>query len=58
MKATHLRLKNKKKVNVERHEGGVLVVRNLHGKVIGTYERKYMGKFNKRYRSLTTKQAG
>lgn len=56
MKATHIRLKNKAKVYVERFEGGVLVVRNMKGKVLGSYERKDMAKFSKRYRSLIAKK--
>lgn len=54
-KATHERLKNNVKVNVERHEGGILVVRNMRGKFIGSYERKDMKKFHERYKSLVAK---
>lgn len=53
MHPTHIRKKTKEKVFVERHEGGVLVVRKMNGKFIKSYEHKTMGKFNKRYRSIT-----
>jgi len=55
-KATHIRLKNKVKVHVERFEGGILVVRNMRGKFIGTYEKNQTGLFQKRYRSLAVKK--
>lgn len=51
-KATHIRLKNKVKVRVERYEGGTLVVRNMRGKVLGSYESTDMKKFQERYKSL------
>lgn len=51
-KATHIRLKNKVKVQVERYEGGTIVVRNMKGKVLGSYERTQMNKFHERYKSL------
>jgi len=49
---THLRLKTGKKVTVARHEGGILVVKNMRGRVIGSYGPEDMGKFYKRYKSL------
>jgi len=56
MKPTHLRLKTNKQVYVERHEGGVVVVTNKKGKVVGSYRREDMGKFHKRYKSLVAKK--
>ncbi len=55
MVATHMRIRNKVKVNVERHEGGTLVVRNMRGKVLGSYTREQLQTFNKRYKSLAVK---
>lgn len=54
--ATHIRLKNKVKVYVERFEGGTLVVRNMRGKVLGTYEKTEMNKFQQRYESLRARK--
>ena len=53
--ATHIRLKTKKKVIVERYEGNILVVKSLKGKVIASYTRESMQLFNKRYKSLAIK---
>ena len=55
MQATHIRLKNNVKVNVERFEGNILVVRNMKGKVIGSYEPTTMKNFYNRYMSILTK---
>lgn len=52
-KPTHIRNKTGEEVFVERHQGGVMVVRNKHGKVLGSYELSEMPKFVKRYKSLT-----
>jgi len=54
-KATHIRIKTKTKVVVDRFEGGVLVVKNLKGKILGSYEQKDMPTFTKRYKSLRAK---
>ena len=51
-KPTHIRNKTGEEVFVERHQGGVMVVKNLHGKVLGSYEIADMPKFVKRYKSL------
>ncbi len=51
-----MRLKNKMKVNVERFEGGTLVVKNMRGKVLGSYGLKDMKKFHGRYKSLVAKK--
>jgi len=56
MSATHIRRKNKVKVAVERFEGNVLVVRNLKGKVLGSYgpdQEFEMKKFYQRYESIS-----
>jgi len=58
MYPTHVRIKTETKVNVERYEGGVLVVRNLKGKILGSYEREQMKKFHERYRSLAVARGG
>jgi len=50
--ATHTRIKTKTKVIVERFEGNVLVVKNLKGKILGSYDRTSMDKFNDRYKTL------
>lgn len=55
-KPTHIRLKTGQKVFVTRHMGNVLVVKNLKGKVLGSYEPATMGTFNKRYKSLLGKK--
>ena len=52
MKATHIRMKTNTKVFVERHEGNILVVRNLKGKILGSYTKQQMKHFNERYASL------
>lgn len=51
-KATHIRKKTKTKVVVERFEGGVLVVKSMAGKILGSYDHKSMAKFNDRYTTL------
>ena len=56
MQATHMRIKNKVKVNVERFEGGTLVVKNMRGKVLGSYGPKEMKKFQQRYDSLLARK--
>jgi len=58
MSATHIRLKNKVKVEVERFEGGTLVVKNMRGKVLGSYGPKDMKKFHARYESLVARKQG
>lgn len=56
---THIRLKTGEKVNVERFEGNVLVVRSAKGKVLGSYEYADMAKFHKRYQPIgQTKKKG
>ena len=59
-KATHIRLKNNKKVVVERHEGPIFVVKSKQGKHIGSYgpEQDSIRKFYQRYDSLNAKRAG
>ena len=52
--ATHIRNKTGKDVIVER-QYGTLIVRNLSGKFIGSYERGDMAKFYKRYTSKVIK---
>jgi len=55
MKATHIRKKNKAKVFVERYEGNVLVVKNMRGKVLGSYgpmQEHEMKKFFERYEPI------
>ena len=56
MKPTHVRLKTGKKVYVERHEGGVIVVKGKNGQIHGSYMRTEMTKFYKRYKSLVAKK--
>lgn len=51
-KPTHKSRKTGKPVVVERFEGGILVVKNTKGKVLGSYKRTEMKKFNGRYESL------
>lgn len=51
-----MRIKNKVKVNVERFEGGTLVVKNMRGKVLGSYGPKEMKKFQQRYDSLLARK--
>lgn len=55
-KPTHIRLKTGQKVNVTRHQGNVLVVKNMKGKVLGSYDPATMDKFSKRYKSLLGKR--
>lgn len=52
--ATHQRLKTGEQVVVTR-EYDILIVRNLRGKVIGSYERTEMATFHKRYTKITVK---
>lgn len=54
-KATHIRIKTKTKVVVERFEGNVLVVKNMKGKILGSYDRGTMSKFTERYKSMRAK---
>jgi len=59
MKATHIRKKNNVKVAVERFEGNILVVRNLRGKVLGSYGKDQqfeMKKFFERYEPAKPKR--
>lgn len=56
-KPTHVRLKTGEKVYIERHQGNVIVVKSMKGKVFGSYEQKDMGKFQKRYKSLVAKKS-
>ena len=59
MKATHIRKKNNVKVFVERYEGNVLVVKNMRGKVLGSYgpmQDNPMKKFYERYEPVTPKR--
>ena len=51
-KPTHIRKKTGNKVYVERYEGGIIVVKSMRGKVIGSYERDQMSLFYKRYESI------
>jgi len=51
-KPTHIRIKTQTKVMVERFEGNVLVVKNMQGKILGSYDRTAMDKFNDRYKTL------
>jgi len=56
MKATHIRKKNNVKVIVERYEGNILVVKNMKGKVLGSYgpdQMHPMKKFFERYEPVT-----
>lgn len=53
-KATHTRNKTKESVIVTR-EYNIVVVRNMRGKVIGSYEPVDMAKFYKRYTKITVK---
>lgn len=58
-KPTHLRLKTGEKVFVERFQGNIVVVKNMSGRVLGSYEPTDMPKFAKRYKSLVAnKQKG
>jgi hypothetical protein len=50
-KATHIRLKTKKNVCVERY-GNTLVVYSMNGTVKGSYESTQLNIFYKRYKSL------
>ena len=56
MKATHVRIATKTKVSVERHEGHILVVRNMKGKILGSYTKAEMKTFNERYSSLAVQR--
>lgn len=49
---THIRIKDKLEVIVERFEGGIFVVRNLKGKALASYQKSEMAIFNKRYKSI------
>lgn len=55
MKPTHIRIKTGEKVFVTRHHD-VVVVKNTKGKVLGSYERKDMAKFQKRYKSMVARK--
>ena len=59
-KATHIRLKNDKKVVVERHEGPIFVVKSKQGKHIGSYgpDQDSIMQFYLRYESIKAKRAG
>jgi len=59
-KATHIRLKNDKKVVVERHEGPIFVVKSRQGRVIGSYgpEQDSLRQFYLKYESIKAKRAG
>jgi len=57
IKPTHLRMKTKEKVFVERFEGGTIVVKRRNGKAIGSYTHETMQLFNKRYKSLVANNA-
>lgn len=52
--ATHKRLKTGEQVIVSR-EYDIVIVRNLRGKVLGSYERTKMATFYKRYEKITVK---
>ena len=55
-RATHITVKGNKKRVVQRERdetGTVFIVRNMTGKVMGTYNKKDMNKFNKKYVSLS-----
>lgn len=52
--ATHIRLKTGEKVGVTR-EYDILIVKNLRGKVLGSYERTEMATFYKRYEKISVK---
>lgn len=52
--ATHIRLKTGEQVIVSR-EYNIVIVRSLRGAVLGSYEPKDMGKFQKRYQRITVK---
>ena len=51
-KASHEDRNSGKKVIVERFEGNILVVRNLKGKALKTYNREDMKNFNSKYKTL------
>ena len=60
-KATHIRLKNDKKVVVERHEGPIFVVKSKNGgKVYGSYgpDPDELRQFYLKYESIKAKRAG
>lgn len=52
-RATHENRNSGKKVIVERYEGNIVVVKNLKGKALKTYNKKDMKSFNERYMSLS-----
>ncbi len=54
-KPTHMRRRTKTKVTVERFEGGIIVVKNMKGKVLSSYDRESMAKFYSRYKSLVAR---
>lgn len=53
-KATHKSKKTGNKVFVERFEGNIIVVKSVKGKVLGSYNKSQMAKFNEKYESLRT----
>lgn len=55
-KATHKSKKTGKGVVVKRFEGGILVVYNILGKPLNSYERDETKKFHAKYESLVAKK--
>lgn len=57
-RATHKSNKTGNPVIVEKYEGGILVVKTMSGKVLGSYERTEMQKFYKKYTSTRAVNKG
>ncbi len=56
--ATHVTVKGNKKRIVERfndEDGQFFIVKSMTGKILRTYRKKEMAKFNKKYKSIAVK---